>query len=412
MNRVSARSLVVVAVVVVVGLLTGITYALVSGGNRETKITAQFLTTPGLYVGNAVRILGMPVGHITKITADGTYVTVQMEISASQKVPANATAEIMAPNVVNDRFVQLDPGYTGGPALQNGAYIPSSRTFVPISVDEIVDSLDQLAVALGPNGANAHGALQGLVAAAAKAFGNNGAALNSTITNLGKGFGALSSQGPDLTSLFDGLGNLSAVASKYSGQYQSFASELAVVSTELASDDNLLGPALTNLQQTLGVLAGFIHDNGSALGGSLANLSKFAGAVAQKQAQLEQVFGVLPVALQNVENAYDPTNHALKARYDPSQNTENDPSAGCNPGAPGSRGCAPNPRTDSVGFNQAVCGNALLRVAILALDTSPDPIASIDLGCGVGGLLDVLPSPPGSSIGPNLSLSAFVGSHG
>jgi phospholipid/cholesterol/gamma-HCH transport system substrate-binding protein len=408
-SRLSPRSLVVVVAVVVVGLLSGGIYALVSGGGRETKITANFLTTPGLYVGNAVRILGMPVGQITKITARGTYVTVQMEIPASQKVPADATAEIMAPNVVNDRFVQLDPPYTGGPTMPNGGLIPASRTFVPISVDEIIDSLNQLAVALGPNGANAHGALQGLIAAAARAFGNNGAALNSTITNLGKGFGALSSQGPDLTNLFDGLGHLSAVASQYSGQYQSFASELAAVSTELASDDSLLGPALANLQQALGALAGFIRSNGSALGGSLANLSQFAGAVAQKQAQLEQVFGVLPVALQNVENAYDPVNHALKARYDPLLNTENDPSAGCSPGTPGSRGCTANPTTDSDGFNQDVCGNALLRVGILALDPSQDPIKAIDLGCGVGGLLIALPSPPGATIGPNLSLSALVG---
>ena len=127
MSRLSPRSLVVVVAVVVVGLLSGGIYALVSGGGRETKITANFLTTPGLYVGNAVRILGMPVGQITKITARGTYVTVQMEIPASQKVPADATAEIMAPNVVNDRFVQLDPPYTGGPTMPNGGLIPGSR---------------------------------------------------------------------------------------------------------------------------------------------------------------------------------------------------------------------------------------------------------------------------------------------
>ena len=403
MSRLSPRLLVVVVMVVIAALIGGGIYALVSSGGRETKITAKFLTTPGLYVGNAVRILGMPVGRITKITAEGTYVTVQMEIPASQKVPADATAEIMAPDVVNDRFVQLDPPYTGGPTMQSGASIPTSRTFVPISVDEIIDSLNDLAVALGPNGANAHGALQGLVAAAARAFGTNGAALNHTITYLGQGFGALSSQGPDLTTLFDGLGHLSAVASQYSGQYQTFANELAVVSTQLASDDNLLGPALANLQQALGALAGFIRDNGSALGGSLANLSQFAGAVAQKQAQLEQVFGVLPVALQNVENAYDPATHALRARYDPSLNKELPP--------PGQAPSA-NPPTDSVGFNKDVCGNALLRVGILALNPSPPESASmklIDLGCGVGGLLDVLPSPPGASIGPNLSLSALVG---
>ena len=48
----------------------------------------------------------------------------------------------------------------------------------------------------------------------------------------------------------------------------------------------------------------------------MTNLSAFAGAVAQKQAQMEQVWGILPVALQNLNNAIDPATGALRARVD------------------------------------------------------------------------------------------------
>ena len=147
----------------------------------------------------------------------------------------------MAPEVVNDRYVQLNPGYSGGPRMQDNAVIPLSRTAVPISVDEIVDSLDQLAKALGPNGANAHGALSAFVASSAHAFGGNGAALHSTLTSLGQALNALSSKSPQLTALFDNLGNLSHVASRYTGTYQAFANNLAAVSTDLAGDDSDIG---------------------------------------------------------------------------------------------------------------------------------------------------------------------------
>jgi ABC-type transporter Mla subunit MlaD len=268
--------------------------------------------------------------------------------------------------------------------MPNHGLIPLSRTGVPVSVDEVINSLDQFALALGPNGANQHGALSNLLHSAATAFGRNGSAFHSTLINLGQAFGALSSRGPDLTALFDNLGNLSHVASQYSGLYQTFANDLAVVSTTLASDNSDLGAALSNLQQFLGQLANFIQTNGRALGSSVRNLSAFAGAVAQKQAQMEQVWGILPVALQNLNNAIDPATGALRARLDEVSN--------------------------SSAFAQSVCGNPFLHLLPLVFDPQQDTKdATLDLGCGLQGLLEALPNPPGASTGPNMSLGAILG---
>jgi phospholipid/cholesterol/gamma-HCH transport system substrate-binding protein len=369
----------------VVAIVAAGIVALVSSGPTETTITALFSTAPGLYPGNQVKILGMPVGTVTKITSGPTYVTVQMEVPASIPVPANAQALIMAPQVVNDRYVQLNPAYSGGPKMASGAVIPLSQTAVPISVDGIIDSLDALAKALGPNGANAHGALSALVSSAAHSFGPNGAALHSTLTSLGGALQALSSKGPQLTALFDNLGNLSQVASRYTGTYQAFANDLAVVSTELASDDGDIGSALSNLQQVLGNLAEFIRTNGAALGSSVNNLESFAGAVAAKQKELAEVFSGLPIALDNITQAVDssaPGGTALRSRLDP--------------------------MSGSAAFAKSVCGSALLRLLLLSVDRSQDTDSTVDLGCGVNGLLAALPIPPGASTGPNLSLSALL----
>jgi len=360
--------------------------AIVIGGTAQMTITARFATAPGLYPDNFVDVLGMPVGKVTKVTPGPTYVTVVMQVPASTPIPAHAQALIMAPEVVNDRYVQLSPAYSGGPRMPDHGVIPLSRTAVPISVDGIVDSLDQLARALGPNGANAHGALSDFVASSAHAFGGDGAALHATLTSLGSALGALSSKSPQLTALFDNLGNLSHVASQYTATYQAFANNLAVVSTELASDDTDIGQALTNLQQALGALAQFTATNASALGNSVTNLAAFAGAVADKQHQLAQVYAALPMALNSITGAVDPNaagGPALRARLDP--------------------------MSGSAGFSQSVCGNSLLRLLLLSIDQSQDKDPTVDLGCGVNGLLAGLPNPPGASSGPNLSLSALVG---
>jgi virulence factor Mce-like protein len=370
----------------VVALVAAGIVALVTSRPSQMTISAQFTTAPGLYPGNQVRILGMPVGTVIKVTPGPTYVTVVMQLPTNIDVPAGAQAFLMAPQVVNDRYVQLNPGYSDGPRLENRAVIPLSRTAVAISVDSIIDSLDQLAKALGPNGVNAHGAFSEFVASSARAFGNNGAALHSTLLSLGRALGALSSRSPQLTELFDNLGNLSDVASKFTSTYQAFANDLAVVSTELSSDDSDIGAALANLQQALGSLAEFVRTNGAALGASVASLDTFAGAVAAKQQQLAQVFDALPIALHNLTEADDPTapgGASLRARLDPTG--------------------------DSAAYSKAVCGNALLRLLLLSVDLPQDKIPTDDLDCGVNGVLAALPLPPGASAGPNLSLGALIG---
>lgn len=360
--------------------------AIAAGGPAPLVVSARFSTAPGLYPGNQVRVLGLPVGTVTSVTPGPSYVTVVMSLPAGTAVPAGARAYLMAPQVVNDRYVELDPGYTGGPRLADGAVIPLGRTAVPISVDAIVDSLDQLARALGPNGTNAHGALSSFVAEAARALGPDGSALHSTLDSLGAALGSLTSKGPQLTELFDNLGSLSAVASRYTSTYQAFAGDLAAVSTELAGDDGDLAAALHQLQQALGALAEFVRENGSALGTSVSNLDTFAGAVAARQQQLAGLLHTLPIGLDNLTNAYDPSapgGPALRTRLDP--------------------------MGDSAGFARSVCGNPLLRLLLVSVDQSQDKIPNVDLGCGVDGLLSDLPTPPGASTGPNLSLSALVG---
>jgi phospholipid/cholesterol/gamma-HCH transport system substrate-binding protein len=384
MSRLSLRIRLAVAGVVAILVVVGIVFALTSRGEPTITISARFATAPGLFVGNQVKILGMRVGSVTSVTPGPTYVTVEMTVPSSTKIPSDVQAFIMAPNIINDRFVQLNPPYTGGPTMPDNGSIPESRTAVPVSIDEVIDSLNQFALALGPSGANQHGALSNLLHAAAVAFGPNGTALHSTLLDLGQLFGSLSSQGPDLTDLFDNLGNLSKVATQYTGTYESFARDLADVSTILSSDGSDLGSALANLQQFLGQLASFIHTNASDFGSSVGNLNVFAGAVAKEQAQMEQVWGILPVALQNLNNAIDPATGALRARVDEVSNSES--------------------------LVQSVCGDPFLHLLPLVFAPQKDTKdASLDLDCGLEGLLTALPIPPGASTGPNMSLSAIIG---
>src|SRR5690348_1920181 len=126
MSRLSAalRSLrpgrrLAVIVAVIAALAAGVTTAAVaSGGDSGTRhLTAYFTKTIGLYQGNDVRVLGVKIGKIDKLTVLGTRVRVQISYDGKYKLPADVKAVLVPPSVVSDRFIQLAPAYTGGPVL-------------------------------------------------------------------------------------------------------------------------------------------------------------------------------------------------------------------------------------------------------------------------------------------------------
>src|SRR4051795_6418465 len=149
-------------------------------------LTAHFPRTISIYEGSDVRVLGVPVGTVDTVTPSGTDVVVTMHYDADVRVPDDAKAVIIAPSVVGDRYVQLTPVYDGGKVLADGATLSVDRTAVPLELDQIYSSIDDLTVALGPTGANKEGALSDLLETTAANFGGQGAKFNTTIKNFSK----------------------------------------------------------------------------------------------------------------------------------------------------------------------------------------------------------------------------------
>ena len=379
------------AIAVVLLLLAGGLGVLIAnlGGPSTRPISARFTEVPGLYAGNDVDILGIKVGKVTAIRPGPGYVTVDMQVDRSVKLPADASAVLMAPMVVSDRFVQLGPAYTSGPTLADRSVIPMSRTAIPQTVDAVVSTLNQLAQQLGPQGANKNGALSALVHQLAVQIGPNGQDFHNAVVNFSQALGALSANSPALAGTLTNLGQLSQALADHSTDYRSFASNLAAVSQVLANDRQDISTTLQSLSTLFANLTSFINADGANLGSSISNLKTFAAALASQQSALAQAYDLAPLSLENLDNAIDknaPGGAAIVGRYNAVAST---------PGL----------------FNQ-VCGSAALRfLVILATNTQTNPLTkadSTDTLCGIGNALVALNPPPGAPSGPNLSLQALV----
>ena len=298
-----------VAVLVVAGLWLG--YSLTHQGKQ---ITAYFSQTIGVYAGSDVRILGVQVGTVNSVQPAGGQVKVTMTIDHGIPVPAGARAVVVSPSVVADRYVQLTPAYTGGRQLASGAVIPLSRTATPVEVDELYNSLNKLAIAFGPHGANAHDALSDLIKTGAANLNGNGKALADMISQFGQAMGTLGGSAGNLSATIDHLQLFTSMLKSNDGQVRQAEQQLAQVSGFLAADRQNLGAALDDLATALGQIKTFIASNRALIKTNVTRLAAITGTLVKERASLAEALDDAPLAADNLLGAYDPRSHTLDGR--------------------------------------------------------------------------------------------------
>jgi virulence factor Mce-like protein len=283
-------------------------------GMNGRKVTAHFAAAVGVYPGGDVRVLGVKVGTIDEVVPEGKTVRVVFTVDRDVRVPQNAQAVVVAPSVVSDRYVQLAPAYTGGPTLGDNAVIPRERTATPVELDDLYQSLDKLTTALGPNGANADGALADLLNSAAKNLEGNGQALNDTLKNLGQATRTLAGSKEDLFATVDNLQKFTAMLAANDSQVRDFNKQLADVSKLLADERGDLGAALSELATALQQVQGFIKDNREVLKSNVDKLASITQVLVNQRAALAETLDVAPLALGNLQNSYNAASGTLDTR--------------------------------------------------------------------------------------------------
>jgi phospholipid/cholesterol/gamma-HCH transport system substrate-binding protein len=308
----------VVAALAVVALVAG-AYAFWPR-HDSVQVTGEFTRAVGLFPGSDVRILGVQVGKVTEVTPLGDKVRVRFEFDRKYKVPADAQAAVIAPSLVSDRYVQLLPAYHSGPVMKDGATIGLDRTAVPVELDRIATSLDDLLVALGPNGANEDGAFADLLDTGAKNLEGQGQKLHDTNRDLSKALETLSGGRNDLFGTVKNLQAFTTMLATNDQQVRRLNADLAKVSEQLDGERDDLAAALNNLAVALSEVSSFVHDNRAGLTTNLDQLASVTGTVAKQRDALAETLTNAPVAISNLQNAYNPETGTLDTRANVNEN--------------------------------------------------------------------------------------------
>lgn len=302
-----------IAVGVLVALLVFEGWQMITD-RTEKKVTAYFSAAVGIYPNTDVRVLGVSIGTVDSVVPQGTRVKVDMTIRRDVALPADATALVVTPSIVADRFVQLAPVYHGGAQLADGAEIPLSRTATPVEVDQLYSSLNDLTTALGPKGANANGALTELLEQGAKSLAGNGKPLGDTIRQLGDFAQTLSDSKDELFTTVDNISKFTAMLAASNDQVNQFDEQLSSIAKVLADQRDEFSGALTELTQAVGTVQGFIKDNRAKLKDNVDKLTGVAKVLADQKASLSEALSAAPNAITNLLGAYNPQSRTIDGR--------------------------------------------------------------------------------------------------
>jgi phospholipid/cholesterol/gamma-HCH transport system substrate-binding protein len=303
------RTRIVLITVLVLALIGGVGALIRSSGGR-THVVGYFDNANNVFVGDAVVILGVTVGKIDKIEPQPDRVKISFWYDDKYKVPADAKAVVLSPNLVTIRALQLTPAYTGGPVMANGAVLPLARTAVPVEWDDLRAQLEKLTELLEPTQPGGVSTLGSFVNTAAANLRGQGQDIRQSVIKLSQAVSALADHSGDLYGSFKNLAALVSALHDSGALLRQLNQNLAAVSELLANDPNEVGDVLTADNEVATKATAFLDDNRETLGVTSDKLAELTKAVYESLDDIKQALHVGPNVFQNVLNIYQPSQSA------------------------------------------------------------------------------------------------------
>lgn len=293
----------ITALVAATAMVLGLGSCSVLGGGGDLEVTAYFPETAGLFVGNDVGVLGVPVGEITAIEPEGDRVKVTLRVDGDVDVPADVGAVVTSRSVATDRYVELTPVYHSGDRLEDGDEI--EKTDTPVDFDEVLSTLSQFAKEIGGDKSSAS-AVRRFLKVGADTFGGNGKFINDSITSLGQAVNAVSGERDNILATLQSLDVLTTSFATNERTIRSFTRSVASAASLLADERHNIQRTLTSLGESIEVVSAFTRSHRSELMRSVNNLSGLIEIILKSKKDVNEFVETMGLTVENIRRSVDP----------------------------------------------------------------------------------------------------------
>ncbi|MEV0155189.1 MlaD family protein [Micromonospora sp. NPDC050686] len=250
---------------------------------------ARFADVTGLLPGDDVRVAGVKVGRVSRISVVDDHVAeVAFTVTDGVPVATSVRAKIRYRNLVGQRYVALSEGPGDGRPLRPDAVIPLAQTAPALDLTVLFNGFRPLFTALSPDDVNklAYEIIQVLQGEGGTVAGllRHTASLTNTLADRDAVIGRV------ITNLNQVLGTL---AERDSNLDQSIA-QLQQLVSGLAADRTAIGESLVSIGELTDATSSLLADVRPPLAADVRELGELAGNLNRNAAVIDGTLGRLP----------------------------------------------------------------------------------------------------------------------
>jgi phospholipid/cholesterol/gamma-HCH transport system substrate-binding protein len=259
-------------------------------GQNGYTVKLELNESGGIFTGAEVTYRGYNIGRVgpLRLTAKGLEADLNID-PGTPAVPANLQAVIANRSAVGEQFVDLRPAADTGPFLRGGSTIPATETKTPISAEQVVSDLDNLATSVPTD------ALRTVVDESYNAFNGTGPDLQVLLDTAREFTQSAQQYLPQTVQLLDAGGTVLDTQNKEASSMAEFSRNLNELSATLKSSDGDLRKLIEVTPGAAQALNQLITDTGPGLGELFANLLTTSNLMVTRQAGIQQVLVSYPV---------------------------------------------------------------------------------------------------------------------
>ena len=263
--------------------------------NQPYTVHAVLTTAGGIYQDAAVTFRGVQVGKVSAVHLEPTSVVVDMAINHGTKIPDNVTASVKELTAAGEQYMDLVPPAADPPPYLRGGYtIPVNRTSVPVSIGQLLNTVNSLVNSLSASDLNT------LSRALAEGLQGAGQDLRSIIVDGTTLLEALQSAAPATANLINSGHQVLSTFNQTSDNFAEFSHNLNLLSQQLAESNS----DLVNLLQNGAALSSsgnqFLSQNAGPTINLLQDLGTLSNLSFEREPAFRALFEVLPLFSQDI----------------------------------------------------------------------------------------------------------------
>jgi len=252
--------------------------------SETSSFEAVLDNASGLYVGDDVRLAGVPVGRVQGISIEQGNAVIAFQLDEGVEIRDTWEVGARWRNIIGQRFLYLYK-VGDGAALEPGDRIPVERSRPVADVARFFNEITPLLEAIDPEQQNK----------LLNALNTSLDTREGTVQELVRDFSALSNtladEEPAIRSVLDQGSTLLAEYNQRDEQFRAFFTDLASVGDVLAvRNDEFLG-AISDITEVQRQLGGLVQANDEELSRILDDLSVITGSIGEHRSSFEEALG-------------------------------------------------------------------------------------------------------------------------